>query len=367
MTRASRIAPVISLATILVLTVAAPAAGALTWTATRLDGSGFAFGPAAAVDSKDKVTIAWWSVSQTGPALSDGLSKAIGSGTSFAISQVSGGDYSFPSIAYDSKRVAHIAAQVNGGLDGLEYLRINPGGNVSEALLTGDPQATSPSIAVTSSDEVRIAYATFGSDPAVFVTVSDRTGWVTMRVWSGDAVWIRLAVGPDGSSHVVWSADDPETGQSTGIQYATDASGVWATTQLTTGTSDRNPDIAVDAAGFVHIVFARNADQAPAITELRGAGGSWTSTKVHPGLADGIDMVIDGSDVEHIAYHSLELHGGGTHYLTNASGHFVDSTVSPSGQDQLALSVTSTGTAYVAYLMPGFCCPFEGGLFVAHD
>jgi hypothetical protein len=57
------------------------------------------------------------------------------------------------------------------------------------------------------------------------------------------------------------------------------------------------------------------------------------------------------------------------HYLTNASGRFVDSPADPNGtlNGPICLTVTSSGTAYITELFPGFCCPLTGGLFVVHD
>jgi hypothetical protein len=327
-----------------------------------LDAGGL--GAAAASDSIGNVAIAWWLPAPCCSAFSSGISLASGSGNTFTNSSVSSNDYAFPSLAFDGSGVLHIAAYIQGGSGGLEYLEDNAG-VVSETLVDATPLNDRPSLRVAPSGQVRVATAT--ATGISFATLSSGV-WTSSEIWTGFAIGPHLAIDSAGKNHIVWATQDLVTGSPAGFFYATDATGSWVVSRLSTSQDDVSPTIAVDSVAVVHIVYVRTTRHREALLELRG-GTSWKSVTLVRGAVDVPEIVIGPNNSENIAYSSLEQKTPGLHFLTNASGRFVDSTADAGAFDNgpLALAVTPSGTAYISYLVPGSCCPATGGLFVIHD
>jgi len=338
-----------------------------TFTASQVYASTFnaqALGPAIATRPDSSVGATWWIQDPDASTFSVGLGLAEGSGSSFVASVVTTSDDAYPSIAYDSSGVAHIAAYVNGGGGGLVEVD-DADGTITETLVTADPQNDRPSIAVAPTGAIKIAYAAGGDNPGVYVAVNAGTGWSITQVAAAFAIGPRINIDAAGRTHVVWVEIDPNTGVASGIQYATDASGTFVRSAATTGPFDSSPDVDVDGAGIVHIVFTRNTARNAALLELRGNPGHWRTVRLVRGPTDTPDIELDAADRVHVAYFSAGDVGGAIRYLTNASGHFVDVPVA-NGNPGFGLAVTPTGTGYIAYTVPGTGAN-PGGLFIAHD
>ena len=91
------------------------------------------------------------------------------------------------------------------------------------------------------------------ANPGIYYATNESGGWVTTRVTtdvSYDAT--SLALDGNGKAHIAL------TRGSSGIYYATNASGSWVATRLTSDDADAQPTVAVDAAGTVHVAFVRS-------------------------------------------------------------------------------------------------------------
>lgn len=336
--------------------IAAP----VTWTPFQLAADGT--GPEAATTPTGDAAVAWWLPSIGQLVSSDGIGLATGSGESFTGGTITSSDLAYPDLAYSADGTAHIAAMVAIGSGGLAYVAY-ASGVASETLVTADFLADRPAIGVDGAGQPQIAYAT-GTGVSVATLVAGT--WVSELIWSGTAVGPRLAVEADGTNHVVWVPIDDETGNGLGVLYATDSSGSWVIAQASTNAFDTQPDVAVESTGVVDIVFARQSSH--------GGGVIWQrlgarAKVIVRGIVDSPRITIGPGDAIHVAYWDLGQRELGLHRTTNAAGRFIDSFVSGLGEggSQTSITVTPDGTAYVAYTVPGTCCPATGGLFVAHD
>lgn len=351
---------------LLAVAIGSPAIGATPiFTSTRVDApqTGIQpFGPAIAAHADGSVGATWWLLDPTAPTFSVGIHLAEGSGGIFSDRAVTANDDAYPTIAYDTAGVAHIAAYVSGGGGGLVEID-DAAGTVTETVVTSEPLTDRPSIAVAPNGTVEIAYAG-GTNPGVFIASNAGSGWSIVQVASGSAIGPRMTIDASNNAHVAWVGVDPTSGSTTGIQYATESSGSFAISTATTNEFDASPDIAVSGDGTVHIVFTRNTGRNAALMELRGQPGQWRTVRLARGPTDTPDIELDPSGHEHVAYASLAS-SGGIRYVTNASGHFVNVFVA-NGQPGPGLAVTSAGVAYIDYTVPGTGAN-PGGVFVAHD
>jgi hypothetical protein len=352
---------------VLLLAIASPTFGATTWTRTQLDSSGLDAAPAAAANVSGTIAI----VSYIFPSscctpFSAGLALSLGSGNSFATSTISTDDYAYPSAAYDGAGILHISAMISGGSGGVAYLE-DSAGTVTATTVDTSSLNGRPIIGVDAAGNPRIAYATLTG-----VSFASSTGgvWSTSEIWTGIALDVAMAVDGGGHDYVVWDTQDPNTGNPAGFYFASDATGSWVISQPTTNVNDTQPSIAVDAIGTVHIVYSHTQPKKEALLELRRVGTTWsTITLLRRAPVDVPVVQIGPNNVEDITYALLSAKGQGQHFLTNATGKFVDSLVDANAGDNgiAALAVAPSGVAYISYDIPGSCCPTTGGLTVAHD
>lgn len=346
------------------LLVASTVSAAVTWTLVPLDSNGN--GPSAARTPAGDVGIAWWlPAGCCADVSSDGLSLATGSGNSFTSTVITTSDLAYPDLAYGADGTAHFAAGIHNGDAGLGYVAY-ASGVASESTVTTEVLGDRASIGLDSTGRPHIAYATYGGSPAVYVATLDAGTWTSELVWSGEARGPRIAVEADGTNHLVFSAIDPDTGNSTGVTYATDATGSWVVSAASTNPLDVTPDIAVEATGVIDIVYARQS--------AHGAGVFLSRTGANPkliarGSVESPTITFGSTGAIYIAYWEFGGRGQGLHVTNNVKGRFVDSLVGNQGETgaPMTVAVGSNGIIYTAFDIPGSCCPATGGLFVAHN
>jgi hypothetical protein len=294
---------------------------------------------------------------------SNGLSLATGSGDSFTSAIITTSDLAYPDLAYGSDGTAHISAGIHNGDAGLGYVAY-ASGVATESVVTTDTLASGSSIGVDSSGRPHIAYATYLTH-GMYVATLDGGTWTSELIWSGDAIGPRIAVEPDGTNHVVWAPIDPDSGNTTGFLYATDATGSWVVTAASTNAADVQPDVAVESTGVVDLVYAHQAAHGGGVF-LQRTGAS--PKLIARGSVDSPTFALGVTNAIYVAYWEFGGHGQGLHVTNNVKGRFVDSLVGNQGEGGAPMGVTvgSNGVMYAAFDIVGSCCPLTGGLVVAH-
>lgn len=221
-----------------------------------------------------------------------------------------------PAFAVDAAGVQHVAVARFGLEQGVWYGVDSGSGwtmeRVSTIQVDGDV-----GLAVKPDGTAAIAWGEyFGedntplADRATRVAVGTPGSWVTHRV-AADTVTSRHAIAFDASGHL-HLAFGYEVGAYGRLSYATDASGSWVNTLITPVENDihsRDPSIAIDSRGKVHIAYERTApnllpDPQLSVMYVTNATGSWVRTAVTSGTPFNWLPVIalDGADRPRIAY-----------------------------------------------------------------
>ena len=128
-----------------------------------------------------------------------------------------------------------------------------------------------------------------------------------------------------------------------GIHYATDVSGSFVATRLSTSATDANPDIALDSNKKAYVVYER----ASRIWYRTNRSGSW-STAVQLTTATGHDPVValDPSGKVHVAFRG----SGGVYEVNNVSGSWKLTRLSRSYADGApSLGIDANGKVYVLF------------------
>jgi hypothetical protein len=186
------------------------------------------------------------------------------------------------------------------------------------------------------------AHAAYVDGTYAVVYATNATGAWTQEtvVAKGEVVGPRsLAIDPEGNAHLVFKSS--AVGHTT-LQYATNASGAWVATDLTDpATPGAYGALVLDAAGHAHVAYQDYATQKVAYaTDLTGA---WVSQVVGTTNRREPTLAIDASGKVHIAT-SIVLD-----YGTNASGSWVWTNVDSLPSYYNALSLDKDGKVHVAY------------------
>ena len=263
-----------------------------------------------------------------------------------------------PAIAVTSGGTVHIITSAYYKPDPATYAyelvhATNASGSWVVSPLTDSPDF-SPSVALDGSGEVHVAFYRSGitqySLGAFYAT--NRSGtWVVTPVIvvdpAVDSVWNpSLALDAAGKAHIAFSRSTTEAPWHDGINYATNASGTWITSQITTDRYDQNPSLDLTTAGKVHVAFSRGLNGGP-ILDVTNTSGNWGTSQLTHGVDQGPSLAIDGAGKVHLA-HMRQLEG--IRYVTNVSGSWtgtqVASTVIGGGA---SIALDDGGNARIAY------------------
>lgn len=138
--------------------------------------------------------------------------------------------------------------------------------------------------------------------------------WVVTRIRNND-VWGSPSIASDGAGklYVAYTGGSSDPG----IHYLTNRSGTWRDVRLTTEPVDTQPSIAVDPLGEVHITYDRSGSSVHYLTNRRGF---WIGRQISPGPGESSAIALDANRRVHVAYTALD----GVHYVSNASGAWID-------------------------------------------
>ena len=134
-----------------------------------------------------------------------------------------------------------------------------------------------------------------------------------------------VAVDGQGGVHVVYSREG------SGLFHVTNPTGAWVTTRISTGPEDRQPSLALDALGRVHVAFWRGPlETGQGVWYVTNTSGTW---KVSPVQTDASSFLpsldLDADGHAHIAFNNA---AGGVRYATRRSGSWVTTQVTRSGR-----------------------------------
>ncbi len=208
-----------------------------------------------------------------------------------------GWQWAKPAYAVDGAGVRHMAVARFGTQPGLWY-GTNAGGTWSLQRLTTNPVDGDVGLAVAPDGTAAIAYAEMFdaqlhplTDPAVRV-ISGRPGAFTTTRIAGNTGTGTHPIARDaaGRLHLVFGYHSGIN--SDRLAYATNASGSWVVSFPTSGfpgVLERDPALAVDASGRVHIAYLAPLPDPGALTlyYLTNAGGTWASTRLTDPAGDG--------------------------------------------------------------------------------
>lgn len=258
-----------------------------------------------------------------------------------------------PSIALDVNRRVHIAFQrlpLNAVLGlGIRELTDENGLAWTDKAVTTNAYDTGPSLALTPSGVLGLAFSR--GDPAgagLFLARRSAGVWTAAKVAAAT-----------GAPQLVWDAAGHAAIAAGGDTYAapyliTNASGAWVRTQLPV--AGLHPSIAIDGSGRPVIatttdVYNCSGCSDGAIMVQTRDGPSWSSSVVSYNMLDGAsDLAVDAAGKIHMAIVRVYAGAPGIIYTTNASGAWA-TVRATSGEDTSAsLAVDGAGHAHIAYI-----------------
>jgi len=270
----------------------------------------YSVSPSLAVDSGDNVHVAWYDSTNYAGAGTDYdifyKNRTSSWSTTDVVSTESTGQSRYPSLAVDSGGNVHVAWDdytdyAGSGTDQDIFYKNRTSSWSSTDVVSTESTGASfrPSLAVDSGGNVHVAwedstdYAGAGTDSDIFY--KNRTSsWSSTDVVSTESTGISknpsLAVDSGGNVHVAWddSTDYAGSGTDVDIFYKRYEVGVgWSTTEVvsteSTGYSYR-PSLAVDSGDNVHVAWRDSTDYAGAGTDYdifyKNRTSSWSSTDV---------------------------------------------------------------------------------------
>ncbi len=243
--------------------------GGATWsTSKRLTwNEGMSWNPAVAVDSLDNLHVVWADMTPGNFEIYYKKSTDGGANwsTSKNLSSNSGNSFS-PAMAVDSSDRIHVAwSDGTPGKSEIYYKKSTDKGNTwaaSQRLSWTAEASAQPAIAVAASGRIHVAWsdATPGDSEIYYKKSSDGGAtWTTSKSLtanSGDSLSPALAVSALGNIHLVWSDKTPGSGE---VYYrkSADQGATWTTAERLTwnsGSSDV-PDIAVYGSDNIHVFW----------------------------------------------------------------------------------------------------------------
>lgn len=154
-----------------------------------------------------------------------------------------------------------------------------------------------------------------------------------------------LAVDATGKAHVAYWSGIGGGSNSRGIRYATNASGSWASEVVTTG-NDHFPGIAIGPDGSPWVSIDRDAG----VRLFHRTGGAWAPVPI-PGWATGAwggRLAIDSAGAVHLAMYRTSPTPG-IAYATNASGAWVSRVFADGAAAAPALALDAAGRPHVVF------------------
>jgi len=208
-----------------------------------------------------------------------------------------------PALAVDVAGNLHVVWQELGSL---MYANKPKGGSWSARKAIPFVSGYSPDVAVDGDDTVHVVYV---QSQLGHVSLPVGGTWSRPEVlesdWSGSVSCPALGVGTDNTLHVAWDQHDNSDWR---VAYANRlASGVWSTPMLVTepGKSGWGPDLVVDSAGVVHLVWDETLTPV-VLYRRRSSDGVWSEPSIVSRMGDDPRIVNYGPDAVFVTYTQLD-------------------------------------------------------------
>ena len=246
------------------------------------------------------------------------------------------GDSSFPAVAIDSVNTVHVVwHDATPGNMAIYYKRSEDGGatwSAAQRLTWTSGEAYFPAMAIASSNTIHLVWAdsTPGNSEIYYKKSSDGgTTWSSVKrlTWtSGNSSFPAIAIDSDDNLDIVWSDLTPGTNQ---IYHKRSADGgtTWSAAQRITwsSSSSENPDIAIDSANALHVVWSQYIVANPEIFyKTSSDGGSTWSAAQRLTWASGSSsrpaIAVDSSDALHVAWSDDVPGNPEVYYRTSSDG-----------------------------------------------
>jgi len=169
----------------------------------------------------------------------------------------------------------------------------------------------------------------------------------------------QIGVDANGHLHLVFVRT---AGPKPGLYYVTDASGAWAATRLTDSAGAGQPRILVAGNAKVHVFWRRSAtnEADPGLFHASNETGSWVKSKIvatpdGSEILSGYAVALGPDGRPHLFFDQAQGSAAIEHYLINKSGSTFTAQAAPTvdvgGQPDLAID--SNGKAWLTYVTPG--------------
>lgn len=354
-------------ATFALLLIAAPVAAVTGWgPPTRAVPSIGPLSPSAVRDAAGNVHVAWIEDDRSQPA---GIFYATNTRGTWHKERVTTGDVfpAHPSIGLDSaghvyiafNRVTCVDPDCNDATSRI-FVANNKSGSWSVNARTPGPWDVTPSLAV-HNDKLYVAYekqlfSPYGNtDSGVWYATNAGGAWTETQVASafGKCYVTQFpSLGVDANGKLFIAYEGPRGahqgcahGYSAGMRLATNASGSWVRTTVSTNAFDTAPALALGADGQPRIAFMRVG---VGIEYTRRTGSGWTGLSFI-GVGETPAMVLDAHGVPRVAWES----SGEFYAVRSGSGwvkkHVYTGPVDSGTWSGPAIVVSGAGKATVVY------------------
>lgn len=221
-----------------------------------------------------------------------------------------------------------------------------------------DPPETS--VAVDGDGQAHLVY--YSNVTAGLQYATNRSGaWVTTTLDdNAPGLWNSVAVDREGYLHIVYADWDGNT-----LQYLTDRGGPWQGETIAQPFDGAYfPEVKVDAAGAVHVVYLANENTGCIPMYATNASGDWELTELTEGVGPGyssIDLALDGDGHAHVALAAYFVPPGNKAvlaYLNNVSGAWSEETVL-NQEDEQRIDHVAIGIDRQEFVHIAFCDNYQ--------
>ena len=371
-----------------------------SWVRRRLSTSTTQVWPRVAVDATGRVRVAtaslsgvslrtrtgttWngWTVIRPGPAgnvdlaidgttkvhlvvgLIDAQSTATGvayvtqAGAGWSTTTIQPGQGVDPRLAVDAAGKVHVAYRFVSPTDfGIRYAT-NASGSWTRVTVSPGRSSNGPGYAIDGRGIAHAVTSSWGSGAGTFYGTDEGGAWQLTKIASGIATaggHPSVAVTSTGEAHVAFSigASADGTDVPDAVWYATNVSGTWASKKIGNLRGAGSPQLRLDAAGKVHIVFAGEDANGPGLFYATDASGTMVVKRLASGDNEYPSLVLDANGNRHIATVRVNQTTPQTRdlrYFTDAGGSWSSGTIASSTASlDPAIAIDPQGDPAVAY------------------
>jgi len=261
----------------------------------------------------------------------------------------------WPSLAVDNMDAIHAVWMYSFKLT----YATNQNGDWETSSIAPSYLAYCSSIALDSNRNVHIAFA--NPYPGLVYTTNESGEWILEDIALGlSNEWPTLGIDPSDGVHVAWLRG--ETEEDFQVFYATNGSGQWLITQLTSSSvGTQSPSLDIDQSGFIHIAWTQEVDDTTAqLFYATNASGHWETAQItdSQGLKYTPSLAVDPFGYIHIAWTGDTGTSNHIVYTNNINGFWITDRVPTSDSTCMYpnIAVDTDTSVHIAY-----CSTADGG------